>query len=165
MATSSIVQLKVGEWPVYHREGITSESTKKASELLQKNHENYHIFFSESGMHNHIAHHLLTLWSLKASPTDLQEAYDHNQSYQRPAFTPSSANVAELHDVDKFRSHLGPEKHYSDFLVFFKEEIEKSSWQAVLQKYVFAGDELADDMLVRMYAGKLSVVMSIGHKQ
>lgn len=154
MATSSIVQLKVGEWPVYHREGMASESSKKASELLQANHENNHIFFNERGFHNHIVHHLLTLWALNASSTALQKAYDQNQSYQRPAMAPSTTNIAELRDPEKFMNHLGPEKHYSDFLVFFKEEIDKTSWQQVLQKYVFAADERADDMLVRMYAGE-----------
>jgi hypothetical protein len=154
MATASIVQLKVGAWPAYHREGITSESSKKASELLQANHENNHIFFNESGFHNHIVHHLLTLWSLNASTTDLQRAFDHNQSYQRPAFAPTRTSIADLQDVDKFMGHLGPEKHYSDFLIFFKEEIERSSWQEVLQRYLFAGDKRADDLLVRMYAGE-----------
>lgn len=161
MATSSTVQLKVGEWPVYHREGITSESTKQASELLQANHERNHVFFNLSGFHNHIVHHLLTLWALKASPGDLQRAFDSNQSYQRPAFTPKGDKVEGLHDVDKFMSYLGPEQHYSDFVVFFKKEIDNSSWQEVLQKYVFAGDERADDMLARLYASKSEVVSTL----
>ncbi|CZT18220.1 related to HypA-like protein [Ramularia collo-cygni] len=162
MATSSTVQLKVGKWLVYHREGITAESAKQASELLQANHERHHIFFNLSGFHNHIAHHLLTLWALKASPIDLQRAFDLNQSYQRPAFTPQSNKIAELEDVGKFMRHLGPETHFPDFLIFFKQEIEKSSWQDVLQKYVFAGDERADDMFVRMYASLLHPIIHLG---
>lgn len=157
MVTASAVQLKVGEWPVYHRDGISAESTAKASELLQVNHERNHIFFNLSGFHNHIVHHLLTLWSLKASPTELQRAFNSNQSYQRPALTSKSMNVATLQNVDNFMRFLGPENHYSDFLVFFKEEIEKTSWQEALQKYVFAGDKRANDMLVRMYAGELKL--------
>lgn len=39
MATPSKVHLDVSESPEYHRPGITQESAKKASELLQENHE------------------------------------------------------------------------------------------------------------------------------
>ena len=51
--------------------------------------------------------------------------------------------------------NLGPRKNYHTYLRFFREEIDGSSWQDVLQKYVFAGDERADAVLVRMYAGFL----------
>ncbi|EGP85601.1 uncharacterized protein MYCGRDRAFT_44609 [Zymoseptoria tritici IPO323] len=162
MATASTVQLQASQKPAYYKSGITSETSKRASELLQENHERHHIFFNHEGFHNHIVHHLLTLWSLGAGTADIQKGYDDNQSYQRPAITPKSSIVGQLQDVDTFMQHLGPEKHYPDFLEFFKHEIEAKGWQETLRQYVFAGDQRADDMLVRMYSGFLHPIIHLG---
>ena len=162
MATSSNIKLSVNAAPQYYRHGITSDSTKLASTLLQENHTNHHIFFNADGFHNHIAHHLLSLWALKGSPADIQRAYDVNQSYQRKLDPPQKDIVEQLRDPEKFTSHLGPESHYRDFLQFFENEIRETSWQDVLQKYLFAGDKRADDLLVRMFAGLLHPIIHLG---
>ena len=62
--------------------------------------------------------------------------------------------VQDLHDRSKYHDYLGNEKYYPDFLVFFQQEIDKKGWEAVINEYVLMGDELADDMLARMYAGE-----------
>ena len=82
MASGSRIELSndVGE---YYRPEITKEQTKKASELLQKNHDQNHIFFHPEGLHNHIAHHLLAVWALNASSDAIQKSFDVNQSYQK----------------------------------------------------------------------------------
>jgi len=52
MATSSkivIAPALTGEFSVT---GLTEASAKKASEVLQKNHEDHHIFFNKSGFHS-----------------------------------------------------------------------------------------------------------------
>lgn len=67
-----------------------------------------------------------------------------------------------MHDLVNFKKFLGDEKYYHDFLAFFQEEMETTSWQAVLQKYVFGGDERADDMLLRMFAGFLHPIIHLG---
>ena len=79
MATVNRVQLAVGEWPEYSRSGITQDQANIASELLQENHERHHIFFNKEGFHNHIAHHLLTIWALKASPDAIRKGYELNK--------------------------------------------------------------------------------------
>jgi len=61
-----------------------------------------------------------------------------------------------MHEPERFKSYLGNEDHYHDFLEFFQDEIEKKGWEDVVKEYVFKGDERADDMLVRMFAGKSS---------
>ena len=67
--------------------------------------------------------------------------------------------VESLHDPATFMKHLNgehnpnQERDYPNFLAFFQGEIEKMGWEAVLQEYVFKGDERADAMLVRLYAG------------
>lgn len=159
MATASKVQLSadVGDWPVFYRPGITKEQATKASTLLQENHEQHHIFFNPMGLHNHIVHHILAIWALNASPEALQKGYDRNQSYQRPQGPVQEEILKELEDPAKFVEYLGTggetKERYHTFLKFFVDKIEESGWQKVLQKYLFAGDEQAEALLVRMYAG------------
>ena len=84
-ASGSKVYLSASECkPEFYLPGISEKSAQRASELLQENHEKHHIFFNESGFHNHIAHHLLTVFALNASPEQIQKHYDDNKSYQRP---------------------------------------------------------------------------------
>lgn len=52
MATASKVSLSTADCGEYHVSGITAESAAKASEVLQENHDNHHIFFNRSGFHS-----------------------------------------------------------------------------------------------------------------
>jgi Questin oxidase-like len=104
---------------------------------------------------NHIVHHLLTIYALGATPAQLQRGYNVNADYQRPPVPLEPQVVQSMHDVEKFKQCLGNEKHYRDYLVFFQDEIEKKGWENVLNEYVFKGDERADDLLVRLFAGML----------
>ena len=162
MATASKVHLTAGEWPEFYLPGIPQDSADAASKLLQENHDQHHIFFNSDGFHDHIAHHLLTTYALNAAPKTLQRHFDNNKSYQKPMEKPDDSVVSNMQDPAKFKSFLGKEQYYHDFLVFFQGEMEKSSWQEVLQKHVFAGDERADDMLARMFGGFLHPIIHLG---
>jgi hypothetical protein len=107
---------------------------------------------------NHIAHHLLTLFALGATPAELKKAYADNASYQRPPGPLEPSIVSDMHDPERFKKYLGKEKYYADFLNFFREELEKKGWEDVLTEYLFKGDERAEDMLVRLFAGKFSAL-------
>jgi hypothetical protein len=111
---------------------------------------------------NHIAHHLLTLFALNASPAEIQKGYDDNVSYQRPPEPLEQSIVEDMHKPDRFKVYLGKEKYYHDFLVFFQKEIETKSWQNVLNEYLFANDERSNDMLARLYAGFLHPIIHLG---
>jgi len=67
-----------------------------------------------------------------------------------------------MHNPEKYKTYLGSEKNYHNFLVFFKEEINQKGWQEVLNEYLFKGDERADDMLVRMFGGILHPIIHLG---
>lgn len=154
MATASHVELTPSTAGVYHAPDISSQSARVASDLLQENHDSYHIFFNQSGFHNHIAHHLLAIYALGASPQELQKAYDDNKGYQRKLKPVQQKNVEDMSDRRKFKEFMGKEKYFHDYEAFFQNEIHAKGWQNVLQEQLFAGDEHADDMLIRMYAGK-----------
>ncbi|KAK5122385.1 hypothetical protein LTR85_003969 [Meristemomyces frigidus] len=162
MATASKVLLTLRQWPEYCRAGILQESANTVSELLQKNHDTHHIFFNSSGFHNHLSHHLLTIWALRAEPGEIQKAYNVNAGYQRMLGPLDETILTEMHNPEKFSSCLGNEKYYHDFLVFFQEEMAKSSWQEVVNNFLFAGDERADDMLARLFAGFLHPIIHLG---
>jgi hypothetical protein len=162
MATATKIELSTSQRPEQYRGPFSNEATQTASKFLQQNHDDYHIFFNKEGFHNHIAHHLLTVWALRGTVEDLRQAYGDNKSYQRPQMRPDEAVIDRLQDEAFFASYLGPEDHYSTFLNFFQREIEKSSWQEVLQTYLLAGDKRANDMLARLYAGVLHPIIHLG---
>jgi hypothetical protein len=67
-----------------------------------------------------------------------------------------------MHKPDRFKSYLGDEKYYHDFLVFFQKEINAKGWENVLNEYLFANDDRANDMLSRLYAGFLHPIIHLG---
>jgi hypothetical protein len=83
-------------------------------------------------------------------------------SYQRPAEILKESIVNDLHKPERFKTYLGQEDYYHDFLVFFQQEIDSKGWQNTLQEHLFAETEHADDMLVRLYAGFLHPLIHLG---
>ena len=100
-------------------------------------------------------HHLLTIYALGATPSEIERAYDINKTYQRPNVGLDMPIVKDMHDPEKFKKYLGKEKYYYDFVTFFQQEMDQKGWKNVLNDYLLKGDERADDLLVRTYAGKL----------
>lgn len=152
--SASQVKLSLEDCGVFHLPSVSSEAAARASTVLQENHDNHHIFFSQSGFHNHIAHHILTLYALGSSPGDIQRQYDHNKSRQRPQQPVDDSVIVDLHDYKKFHKYLGNERYYHDFLLFFQQEMEKKGYEEVINQYCLKGDERAGDMLIRLHAGK-----------
>ncbi|KAL2394054.1 Baeyer-Villiger monooxygenase dmxR6 [Exophiala dermatitidis] len=162
MATAAHVELDPANAGVYHVPDIKAESSNIGSRLLQENHDKYHMYFNRSGFHNHIAHHLLTIYALGATPEEIQQAFDNNKTYQRPQYPVEKQNVQTMSDPEQFRKFLGKEQYFHDFEIFFRQEIEHKGWEAVLNEHVFAKTEHADRMLGRMFAGFLHPLIHLG---
>ncbi|KAF1968750.1 hypothetical protein BU23DRAFT_479364 [Bimuria novae-zelandiae CBS 107.79] len=162
MATASTVNLDTELQPEYSVKGLSDEGAKVTSELLQENHDKHHIFFNQNGFHNHIVHHLLTLFALKASPEEIKRGYKDNVYYQRPPVALKKEIVDDMHNPDRFKIYLGKEKYYHDFLKYFEDEISKKGWENVVNDELFKGDERADDMLARLFAGFLHPIIHLG---
>lgn len=163
METASRVLLTTHEQPAFSLPGYNdAEKAKAASDLLQVNHDKFHMFFNNDGFHNHIAHHLLTTYALNASPDDLQHHFDSNKSYQRPRGSYDQAVVTKMQDPAEFIKFLGDEQHYKNFLQLFRQEIEATGWQAVVNKYLFDDDKLAVRMLPLVFAGFLHPLIHLG---
>lgn len=83
--------------------GITHETQKVTLELLEKNHQEFDIFYDDRLFHNHFVHHVLAAYSLGASVDNLKDVYDKNYiKYQRPK--PSSKVKITR---GNWREHLG----------------------------------------------------------
>ncbi|KAJ5318023.1 hypothetical protein N7508_002531 [Penicillium antarcticum] len=133
--------------------GVREDTARVTSELLQDDMEKHHVFFNDMGFHNHIPHHLLSIYALGASPEHIKNAYNQNVSYQRPAKPVDPGVVQSMCEVDGFRAGLGMEKNYSNYLAFFQGEIDAKGVGDVLAEYLFAGDERAENMLCRLFGG------------
>jgi len=53
-----------------------------------------------------------------------------------------------------FKKYLGKGKYYPEFLIFFQNEMSQKGWENVLSEFLFSGDERAEDLLARLFAGK-----------
>ncbi|KAL8772761.1 MAG: hypothetical protein Q9209_002106 [Squamulea sp. 1 TL-2023] len=162
MASASKIQLSLDHCGEFHAPNISKESAVTGSEVLQENHEEHHIFFNESGFHNHIAHHIPTIYALGASPSTIRKHYANNKSYQRPPQPLDRDMVQNFHDLKAFLDHLGQERFYHDYLIFFQDEISKIGHKEVINRYMLKGDERANAILVRMYAGFLHPIIHLG---
>ena len=162
MATAFKIILSPKESGVFSLQGLTKESAQKASEVLQENHDKYHIYFKKGVFHNHIAHHISTLFALGASPIVIEEQYRRNTSYQLPQLLIDHKVVEDLHDPEKYLKYMGHENYYQDYLAFFKSKISESGYEEVVNEYVLKGDAKADHLLGTMFAGFLHSIIHLG---
>ena len=98
-------------------------------------------------------HHILTLYGLGAPTEVIEQHYKRNAIYQNPQVSSKERPMEDLSKPENFKKYLGKGGYYHDFLLFWQSEFEKKGWENVLNEYVFAGDERADDLLGRFYGG------------
>ncbi|KAI9847964.1 MAG: hypothetical protein M1837_001481 [Sclerophora amabilis] len=162
MATSSKVVLTPSIRSEYAVPNLTKESAERASQLLQENHERHDLIFRDSGVHNHIVHHILTSFALGADPNTLQKHYDNNASYQRAPPAVDDQVVQDFQNPAKFLESLSTKSYCRNYLVFFEKELEEKGYEKVLKEYVFKGDERANVMFARLYSGFLHPMIHLG---
>ena len=164
MATAATVQLNPAIAGVFSAAQRDNDTSTTASSLLQQNHDNYHIFFNANGLHNHIAHHLLTMYSLGATPSQIRHAYDINKDDQRPMAPINEETVKAISDPSKFQSYLGDEKYFHDWEAFFQREIDTNpnGWHGVLQEHLLSRTPNAEALFIRMYGGFLHPLIHLG---
>lgn len=138
------------------------DSLEIANRLLQKNHDEYHMFWRDVGGHNHMAHAVLTTLALGGSPSELQRAYDDGLEVQRPMPALDEELVAKLHDASEFRSHIGNIHDYTSFLSFFEREIDAKGWREVITEYCFSKTDNAELMLAQLYEGAFHPIIHLG---
>ena len=159
---ASQVCLSDGQVGILGDAQVEHASINEANRLLQKNHEEWHMFFRDRAGHNHIAHSILTCLALGASPQDIQRAYDDGVEIQRPIPAIDSQLVDKLYDDKVFAATLGEITQYTTFLAFFQKHSAEHGWKETVNKYLFSGSEEAEKMLARMYEGAYHPVIHLG---
>lgn len=173
MATASHIQISSANPGVYHASNPSGFTAADATNVLQDNHDHHHAFFdSGSGLHSndetrvrsnepseadsrldHTVHHILTLYALGASEKEIQRAYQAHRELQRTPGEPNPDVAEHLQDRSRWTRYFGDFDNYVDFLRFFQAEIDRKGVADTIQQHVFGGDEAADGMLKRLFAG------------
>jgi hypothetical protein len=73
---------------------------------------------------------------------------------QRPTRRPDTQRVQDFQDPAKFKQYLGQGKYYDDYFAFFQNEISKDGVPNTVNKYLFEGDDRAEEMLRRFFSGQ-----------
>lgn len=153
MATALFIQLTPDNLGLIHAPGETEGSSEAASRILQKNHDENHMFWREVAGHNHITHSVLNVFALGGSPADLQRAFDDGVDIQCPTPLKDPAIIDALQNPDDFGKRTGHLDQYPNFLAFFLQEIEAKGWVAVVQEQVFGKSRNAEKMFAQLFEG------------
>ncbi|KAJ7083633.1 hypothetical protein B0H15DRAFT_416982 [Mycena belliarum] len=140
--------------------GSTPQSVALLQELLRKDYEGHHCFTADSGLHNHLTHHLMAVHDLGAPASLLQVIYDEEVSMQRPLRVADKIEVTELN----WTLRLGKPDSYADYLDFFSTQISACGITRVLQRYVFDPEANRGGamMLVRLMSGLIHPFIQLG---
>ncbi|KAL9111225.1 MAG: hypothetical protein Q9227_004303 [Pyrenula ochraceoflavens] len=137
-------------------------SFEAADELLQKNHDQYHMYFRDAAGHNHIAHSILSVLAMGGGPKEIKRAYDDGEGIQRALPPLNLEEVKEMKNPGKFRARMLQLPQYTNFLCFFEQEIEAKGWQAVIHEYCFSHTPLAEAMLAQLFEGLFHPIIHLG---
>lgn len=132
------------------------------NELLQKNHDQFDMFWREVAGHNHTVHSMLSVYVLGGNPDDLQRAYDDDDLHQEPMSAVDRSVVKELGNPDVFLAKMRRLDQYGNYLRFFEEEIEAKGWKAVVIEYVFSRTPVAEAMFAQLYEGAYHPIIHVG---
>lgn len=109
---------------------------------------------AEGDWADHILHHILALYALGGSPTQLEQAYKLAMDSQRPSRPPNVQRVLDFQDPAKFKQCVGQGIYYDDYFAFFQKEIVEHGVPNTVNKFLFEGDGMAEDMLRRFFSGQ-----------
>lgn len=143
--------------PSFFKRTMMYHSLPNIKNHLLTHDQKHHMYFGTGGFHNHIAHHLLSLFGVGATTAQIEQAYKDNAHYQNPPKALDERIIQDMSNTENFKKYLGNEEYYHDFLIFFQKEMEAKGWENTLQEYMFSGSELANDIFGRMYDGKISL--------
>ncbi|KAJ5769688.1 hypothetical protein N7520_004247 [Penicillium odoratum] len=130
-----------------------SGSAETANHLLQRNHDENHIFWRAVAGHNHVAHSVLTTLALGGGPAELQRAFDDGVDIQQPIPTTNAEIVEQLSNENVFRAHVGKLDQYGNFLAFFSKQIEAHGYRTIIQEYCFSGPGIGETMFAQLFEG------------
>jgi questin oxidase-like protein len=162
MATASQIHLSSDHLGLVRSTKNPVGSLEAASRILQKNHDEHHIFWREVAGHNHISHSVLSTFALGGSPVDIQRAFDDGVDIQRPVPPVNNQIVNEMSNPTQFLAHVGELDQYPNFLAFFTNRIEEKGWIDVVQEYCFSRKPIAEKIFAQLFEGLYHPLIHLG---
>ncbi|OHE98665.1 HypA protein [Colletotrichum orchidophilum] len=135
------------------------------NQLLVLNHEKHHVYFHsvrEVLMHNHLAHHALTLFSLGANAENIRSHFENHATYQKDKGTADVFLVYTISDFTTFKRHLGDPNQYHNFLEFFRLQFKNHGYKPAVNKLVFSGDDWSTEIFSRLVTGFIHPLIQAG---
>ncbi|KAJ7679091.1 hypothetical protein DFH06DRAFT_1414899 [Mycena polygramma] len=145
--------------------GSSATSIALVQHLLKKDYEEHHCFWTNSGLHNHLPHHLLAAHDLGAPPSVLQAIFDNEVGMQQPLRQPGSEAPSEKLTPENWTTRIGKAEAYADYLDFFSAQIAATGIAQVMQQYVFAASANGNGtmMLIRLVSGLMHPFIQLGY--
>ncbi|KAJ5630159.1 hypothetical protein N7528_003816 [Penicillium herquei] len=165
MATSHRIYLSTyaPSTGIFEVQPLKDETIQKASQILQQNHDNYHIYIHNLGLHNHILHHILALVALGGTEHQLESAFNLNTDSQKSTRPADPRRVLDFAQPANFRKYLGKGDYYDDYFAFFQNEIARHGVAVTVNEFLFKGDDRAEDMFQRFFSGFLHSPIHLGY--
>jgi hypothetical protein len=95
-----------------------------------------------------------------ATPEQIERRYNDRKISHRAQYI--EKENPNLSNPETWKECLGIMKHYRAFLLFFQTELEIKDVGTVINEYLFAGDERAEDLLVRLHEAFLHPLIHFG---
>ncbi|EUC41196.1 hypothetical protein COCMIDRAFT_106793 [Bipolaris oryzae ATCC 44560] len=132
------------------------------NKLLQKNHDDFGMFWRPVAGHNHTVHSMLSVFAMGGGPEQLQRAYDDDDLHQEPMPPLDESIVAELDTPGGFLAHMRQLDQYANYLRFFEAEIQHKGWKDVVYEYCFSKTEIGQAMLAQLFDGAYHPIIHLG---
>ncbi|KAL2266600.1 hypothetical protein VTJ83DRAFT_5952 [Remersonia thermophila] len=124
---------------VHNIEANPEKRPRTLKHLLRANHVNHAIIYHNLQFDNHMAHILCSAYHLGATPQQLYHIYDEEAKTLEP-WTESPSELAQ----DDWRDFLGDKRYQRAYVDFFEDALAMRhhyNWKAVMEEYMFQGDE------------------------
>ncbi|KAE9400843.1 hypothetical protein BT96DRAFT_956686 [Gymnopus androsaceus JB14] len=130
----------------------SSPASKALTEtLLQNDAQQNHCYFKQSGLHNHLIHHILAAYDLGTPAGLLQKIFESENSYQRP--------------IENWSDFLENQSAYGAFVTFFESRVSSFGALKTIEEFIFspAANEQGKLMLARLMSGALHPFILLGY--
>ncbi|KAJ7112421.1 hypothetical protein C8R43DRAFT_1138898 [Mycena crocata] len=145
--------------------GTSPASIALIQDFLCKDYKEHHCFFTDSGLHNHLSHHLLAAHDLGSPPSLLQAIFDNEVGMQKPLHKLGPTEPAEELTPANWTARLGKAGAYPDYIAFFTSQISATGVSTTLQRYVFSpsANDNGGLMLIRIVSGLMHPFIQLGY--
>ncbi|KAF9874679.1 hypothetical protein CkaCkLH20_07816 [Colletotrichum karsti] len=145
--------------------GATNPAWDVVQELLQLNHDKFDVYFQSVHqvlMHNHLAHHALTLYSLGATAETIRSHFKGHEGYQKDKGAEDVFFVHTISNLGAFKRALGNPDQYHNFLELFRLRFKWDGYTDALNRLLFSGDEWSTEIFSRMVTGYIHPLIQTG---